>query len=222
MKVIPMRSLGIASSHPIPQVDPSASSKKLDFGIFFNPSHPNVSKLVNPILDKMPSLKFSPAKDKADSPQLVSIEVKSPDGSEYTSSLQLIAWLAAGLHQLRELREQALLASGKGESEKGKRIENHKTHPLHSFGISVVGHRWFIFAAVKNDDDDGDVNVYGPANMGDTLSCEGILRILRMLQWLKKWGETQYWSWLVKSVFEPLFAQLEVLSGNVKEEEEEE
>lgn len=138
-------------------MDHSASSKKLDFGIFFNPTHPNVSKLVNPILDKMPSLKFSPAEDKADSPQLVSIEVKSPDGSEYTSSLQLITWLAAGLQQLRELREQALLASGKGESEKGKRIENHETHPLHSFGISIVGHRWLIFAAVKNDDDDGDV-----------------------------------------------------------------
>ncbi|OJD12268.1 hypothetical protein AJ78_07112 [Emergomyces pasteurianus Ep9510] len=201
MKMIeaqPMQYQDIASPNLLPRLDHLISRTKIDIGIFFNQFHPEVCKLVTLISAKMPNLLFSPAKDATDSPQLASVEVKSPDGSGYASSLQLVTWLAAGLQQLKELREQAILASEQAAaSEEG---------PLHSFGISVVGHHWLLFVAVKNDDDEGDVNVYGPSNMGDTLSCEGILRIIRMLQWLKEWGETQYWPWLVKNFFGPLLA----------------
>ncbi|PGG94989.1 hypothetical protein AJ79_10329 [Helicocarpus griseus UAMH5409] len=40
--------------------------------------------------------------------------------------------------------------------------------------------------------------------MGDTMSFERMIRILRMLEWLKERGQTEYWRWLSANILKPL------------------
>ncbi|KAK2777783.1 hypothetical protein FQN53_002064 [Emmonsiellopsis sp. PD_33] len=203
MEVVSMQSISIAPGSLLPRVHrQTIRSRRIDLGIFYDRRNPRVSGLLNPIRSEHMEGQgsFSPTQHaKGLAPQVVSIEIKSPDGSAYTSSMQLVTWLAALLERLRELQAQGRMPTDAGAAT----ATGPENKPLHAIGISVVGHHWLIFVAVKNAEN-GNVAVYGPANMGDTMSIKGTLHIIHMLLWLKKWGEEEYWPWLEQNIIAPL------------------
>ena len=80
--------------------------------------------------------------------QFGAVEVKSPDGSYYESSVQLAIWLAAGLEKSRQLTELARINTSQPES--GTRDKGASLLPY--LGISVVGHVWNLHVAWKSAD----------------------------------------------------------------------
>ncbi|PGG98230.1 hypothetical protein AJ79_08939 [Helicocarpus griseus UAMH5409] len=72
-------------------------------------------------------------------------------------------------------------------------------------GISIVGQTRYLQVAAK--DEDGSVALYGPITMGDTLSLKGIFKILKVLERIKEYGESEYWLWLERRILKPLADQ---------------
>lgn len=76
--------------------------------------------------------------------QLCGIEIKSPDGSYYASSVQLAIWLSAGLENMRLLKE---LATGMGVQ-----APTNQASLLPFIGLSIIGHVWNFHLAEKASD----------------------------------------------------------------------
>ncbi|PGG94990.1 hypothetical protein AJ79_10330 [Helicocarpus griseus UAMH5409] len=153
LEVRPMRKESIYPTDLLPQLNHLASSKRINYGIFFRKSNKEVSVVIRQILSHKRNFLFAPAECLGTRPQLASVDVKSPDGSAYDSSLQLSTWLMAGLELLQRLREQGQAWRESSNEEDTDAIADR---PVHSIGISIIGHQWLIFIAVKHDY--GDVN----------------------------------------------------------------
>lgn len=93
-------------------------SKKVNFLISYNDTHSCVKEIVRAIHSKHHVLFLSPTEDTNEAyyPQLVAIEVQTPDGGYLSSSLQLATWLAVGLEKVRQLNIQTGASCGEDRS----------------------------------------------------------------------------------------------------------
>lgn len=117
-----------------------------------------MQQMYDQITRRYPGLHFSQSDDGTICRffQLAAVEVKSPDGSYYGSSVQLAIWLAAGLEKMRLLQAQAAATShfsNATSAPSGGGDEEVAAHPLLMPypGIAVVGQAWYLHLATKAD-----------------------------------------------------------------------
>lgn len=123
----------------------------MDLILAFDKSNPEIGQLTSKVLKRDPFLSLSQTDDPTvgTHSHCVAIEVKSPDGSFYGSSLQLATWLAAGLEKMNLLLESASEALGRK-----KQKDQKSNSPLPFIGIAVIGHTWNLHVASKADNGD--------------------------------------------------------------------
>lgn len=149
----PNVSVGPASLIPTIGGEPAAF-KKVDIAILFSDSNPELKRLYKVVQKKNGCIELSQSQDATISLccQFAAIEVKSPDGSYYGSSVQLAIWLAAGLEKTRRLKE--LAAASRAAVGSGAEGATEETALPPYVGISVVGHVWNLHLAAKMADGD--------------------------------------------------------------------
>ncbi|KAK2858414.1 hypothetical protein FQN49_004760 [Arthroderma sp. PD_2] len=189
-----VQSVSIGPASLLPSVDHHATFKKVDYLISYQCTHDEIHEVTAAVLANRQDLLLSQTEDThGTESHFVAVEIKSPDGSLYSSILQLATWLAAGLEKRRQLQTLVSQSTEQPPPE----MEN-----LPVLGISVVGHTWYLFIAVNAQS--GGMTLYGPIGMGDTLSFEGVFQIFSMLQQIKIWGQEVYWPWLRDTILRPL------------------
>jgi hypothetical protein len=129
--------------------------KKVGIAVVLSDSIKEVELLYTAVTRRHPELFLSQSHD---GPirrlcQLAAIEIKSPDGSYYGSSVQLAIWLAAGLENVRRLRVQAATTDDSlgTTSARGDGSAEEPTQLLPYPGISVVGQAWYVHLATKGE-----------------------------------------------------------------------
>ncbi|KAM5432718.1 hypothetical protein MferCBS31731_007432 [Microsporum ferrugineum] len=195
LEVSNVQSVSIGPASLLPSIDHHIAFKKVDWLISFQNQHHEIDEFITAIMRIRPNLPLSQTEDAIQGYQshFVAVEAKSPDGSLYSSMVQLATWMAAGLEKTTQLQQLAGTACQPARQKCG-------TLPI--LGISVVGHTWYLFVATKVED--GNVTLYGPMGMGDTLTSKGVLELSSVLQEMKAWGLSVYWPWLRDTILKPL------------------
>lgn len=132
----------------MPGVNGQNPFKKVEFLVAFSKNHPEIGPVTQAVLRKHQTLSLCQTDDPTvgSHSHFMAIEVKGLDGSYYGSSLQVAAWLAAGLKKTRLLQDLANEVSGRDR----KVTES----PLPVIGICVIGHSWYLHIAAIEENGD--------------------------------------------------------------------
>ncbi|EEP80798.1 predicted protein [Uncinocarpus reesii 1704] len=144
--VAEVQSVGIGPASLMPTVDHEIPFKKVDFLVLFSKENEEVGSITNAAIKTQRGLLLSQTEDPfiGYHTQFVALEAKTPEGGYYTSSMQLVTWMAAGLEKVRLLKQLA------------DQVSNKQGRPeiLPCIGISVVGHIWNLIIGMKADNGD--------------------------------------------------------------------
>lgn len=141
------QTVSISPATLLPTVGGKVLFPNVDHLVSFSLRNENVGTLIGAVKKRLPGLLLSPTEDATVGRkcQLIPVEVKSPDGTYYSSSVHLATWLAASLEKIRQLQE---LVAAKSGARHAPRL------PLPLMGISVVGHNWHLHVAAKAENRD--------------------------------------------------------------------
>jgi len=165
------------------QVPILAQSKIVDFAIVLQPPHENEEPPSYTLVQGLPfdertlnqtdygPLKYFPAP--------VPVETKTTRGDLEDAKVQLGVWVAAWFRRIRLLPHRT----------------DEATIPVPM--ITVDGAKWAVYYACERED---KIIIYGPLDLGDTNTIDGIYKLLACLRAIGRWVEEEFKDWFEQNI----------------------
>jgi len=181
-----------------------SQSKLVDFALLFQPNHKDPPMAFQALLQSLPfeqrtlsqtdygPLRYFPAP--------VAIETKTSSGDLEEAKVQLGVWVAAWFRRVRLLLRgntetipvpMIVIEAGKWAVYYACDQENAIVRILSS--VSYFPHTTYIRAHPLQ-------SIYGPDDIGDTLTMEGIYKLLASIRAIGKWLGQEFGEWFLNDV----------------------